>query len=82
MTTVYCHRNSYREDTTTHYGRWSYNKNVACRDQGYGQSYLKSHYSDPIDESCASGGPIKSMTLLTGITDPMLDDLKKNDQPE
>jgi hypothetical protein len=63
MTTLYTHRNYFRDDGQTWYGRWGRNKNNACQGNGFGAGYDKGMYTDPVQESCSSGGSVMAMTL-------------------
>ncbi len=70
MVTLYTPKKDFRDSGNTWYGRWGYNKQNACRGNGFGIGYDKGFYSEPREESCSSGGPVMAMDQLNGMTDP------------
>lgn len=76
-TTLYTHKNHFRDNGNTWYGRWGRNKNNACLGNGFGSGYDKGFYTDPREEGCSSGGPVMSMTLIDGMTDPKIEEMDK-----
>ncbi|MER9629597.1 hypothetical protein [Mesorhizobium sp. M0296] len=75
--TLYTHERYYRDNGNTQYGRWSENKIIACRGDGYGIGYDSGMYSIPAREHCNNGGPVMSMTRISGAVDPKFEKMKE-----